>query len=170
MNRLSSFHCMYSSAYFYGLQKLLQRTVNGILELKFVTSVEPQNALIKSITVGAGNRIQLLVNSKCREFAINSLQTKNSSQVLLHLYDMCRSKEAQVLVMKIKNTVALSSDESLDFNHVVNTVSPRCWAWMPKEKESLLLTDLASVPGLNKRISHVCLEGHSEWQNYAELI
>lgn len=148
---------------------MLKSTMGFVLELTFVPTSDVSSNLIQSFKIKPNNKISLVLNSKCREFALNSLQVKNSDRLLLHMYDMCRSKEAQVLIIKVKDTVALSSDSKLDFTYVVNKVSPRCWAWSPK-KGKTFLTDLASVPGLSEDVSHVCLEGHSEWKPYAELI
>lgn len=159
---------MYSSTYLFNLQKTLQRTFGARLDLQFVAPVTPDSALIKSIAVDSNNKISISVNSKCKEFALNSLQTSNSTQLLLHMYDMCRSREISVLLVKVKDTVAISMGEQLDFSYVINKVSPRCWVWLPDE-DQLLLTNLTAIPGLNKRVSHVCLEGHSEWRSYSEL-
>lgn len=169
MNRLSKIDYMYSSTYFYNLQKTLQQEFGARLELRFLPATTQATELIQSITVGPNNKISVAVNSKCKEFAVNSLQaSKASKQLLLHMYDMCRSKEISVLLIKVKDTVAIAASEQIDFNYVINSISPRCWAWLPEEKK-LLLTDLSTIPGLNKVVSHVCLEGHTEWRNYAEL-
>lgn len=160
---------MYSSLYFSNLQKTLNSLTGSVLDLRFVSVVKPEKDLIEFVEVTDNGKVIVVVNSKCREFAINSLYTKNSGQVLLHLYDMCRSKEASLLMLKVKNTLAVCNNDDLDFNHVINKVAPRCWAWVPEE-QTPVLTDLDAIKHLNKNVSHVCLEGHSKWTSYKELI
>jgi hypothetical protein len=161
---------MYSSVYYRAVQTKVYSKLGVTVDILFDKTPTEKPILLKDTVVVNSNRLKIIVNSKCSDLYINLICLNDlEDRLLLHIYDMCNSIEAQVLLRKIKETFATNSSQNYSLDYINNSNAlTRCWAWIPELKNSIL-TDLTSIKELTQKVSHICLEGHKDWIEYEKL-